>query len=498
MSDTRHIVVIGAGMVGHRFVDELVRLDRDGRWSVTVIGAEEYEPYNRILLTELLAGRAALRGLSLGRLPERVDLRTGVAAVAIDREQRQVLLDDGDRLPYDRVVLATGARPFVPPIAGLQDRIPQHVHVVRNLDDTRAVGARAANARHAVVLGGGVLGLEAAAGLASRGVGVTVVQNEPQLMPGQLESAPAAILAAALDDRGVRVCLGVSVAEVIAAYDELVAVRLTDGTVMAADLMLVSCGVRPDIALASAAGLPVRRGVVVDADLTSPDDERVHAIGDCAEGPDGVTGLVAPGWAQAERLARRLCGVSPVEQRQDPHDSSRPDIRLKAGDLDLSALGVTASAADPGDRVLTVDDPVGRRHLTLVVRGDRLVGASVLGAPEAAAELSVMLDRQTPVPMDPLALLTPERRTSQSSPVRMPGSTTVCRCNNITKKQIVDAWEAGADTVEKVAGTTRATTGCGGCRDVVCGLVDWLNASDPAPLPGRTAAESTEQLLARP
>ncbi len=486
MSEPRErVVVVGAGMVGHRFVEELVAQDRAGRFEVHLVGAEQYEPYNRILLTELLAGRASLKGLTLGRLPERVRVHRGTAAVKLDLDAAEVLLDDGATLGFDRVVLATGARAFVPPIAGLEDGLeagPQHVHVLRDLDDTRALGARAANARHAVVLGGGVLGLEAATGLAARGVGVTVVQNEPQLMAGQLDVAPAAVLAEALGDLGVRVRLGCSVAEVVAAYDELVAVRLTDGTVMAADLLLVSCGVRAETGLAAGAGLPVARGIVVGADLTSPGDPRVHALGDCAEPPEGMTGLLAPGWSQAERLARALCGRDTGADAPEVPAGASADLRLKAGSLDLAALGVRSSAAEPGDRVVTVDDPVGRRHLSLVVRGSRLVGATALGAPEVAAELSVLVERGTPVPPDPLALLTPERRTGQASPVRMPGSTTVCRCNNVTKKDLVDAWERGADSVEKCATATRATTGCGGCREVVCGIVDWLNASEPPSL----------------
>ena len=139
-------------------------------------------------------------------------------------------------------------------------------------------------------------------------------------------------------------------------------------------------------------------------------------------------------------------------------------------------------------RVITVDDPAGGRHMSLVVRDEHLVGATVLGAPGVAADVSVALDRRTPLPRDPLALLTPERTSETASPVRMPGATTVCRCNSVTKTQVVDAWEAGADTVEKVAARTRATTGCGGCREVVCGLVDWLaSVEPPEPVPVTSA-----------
>jgi len=160
-------------------------------------------------------------------------------------------------------------------------------------------------------------------------------------------------------------------------------------------------------------------------------------------------------------------------------------VRLKAVGVDLVTMGVRASAALPTDRVVTVGDHGGRRHVDLVVRrdatgADALVGVTCLGAPEVAASLSVAFDRRTPLPVDPLSLLLPPGRAEESaSPVRMPGTTTVCRCNGVSKKDIVSAWEAGAETVEAVAAATRATTGCGGCAQVVCGLVDWLAASDP-------------------
>lgn len=479
---TEKIVVVGAGMVGHRFVDELVRADRRGRFEITLVGAEEYEPYNRILLSEVLAGRADLRALTLP-LPdsERVEFRRGVVATAVDREAGEVMLSDGARTPYDRLVLATGARAFVPPISGLEGE-PKHVHVLRTLDDCRNIAARAINAKHAVVLGGGLLGLEAACGLRRRGVPVTVVDLDGHLMATQLDHGPARVLAARLGSLGVDVVTGISVAEAISAYGELVAVRLTDGRVLAADLMLVSCGVRANTGLAEDAGLSTDRGIVVDERLTTG-DERIHAIGDCAQSPEGMTGLLAPGWRQAEELVGILLGRDPLDPESATDERPEP-VRLKAAGVDLVTMGVRPSKAGADDRVLTVSDPNGHRHVDLVLREGALAGVTCLGFPEVSPALTLAYDRQTPIPEDPLGLLVTgagaaaEQQTT--SPMRMPGSTTVCRCNGVTKKEIVSAWEDGAGSVEAVAGVTRATTGCGGCKEVVCGLVDWLNASDPA------------------
>jgi len=475
------IVVVGAGMVGHRFVDELIRGDAGGRFEVELIGAEEYEPYNRILLSEVLAGRADLRALSLP-LPDasRVTFWRGVAAESIDTAGCQVLLSDGSRRDYDRLVLATGARAFVPPLPGLGEGV-KHVHVLRTLDDTRNIAARAMNAKHAVVLGGGLLGLEAACGLRRRGVPVTVVDLDQHVMATQLDQAPARMLAAQLRSLGVDVITGTSVAEVISAYDEIVAVRLTDDRLLAADLMLVSCGIRAEAGLAAHAGLAVDRGIVVDEELRTS-DERVFAIGDCAQPPSGMTGLLAPGWRQAEALVAQLLGRdeldpdSVVDQRPEP-------VKLKAAGVDLVTMGVRASRAAETDRVVSVSDGGGNRHVDLVLRDGELAGVTCLGFPDVSAALTLAYDRRTPLPPDPLALLVPGAAggavEETPSPMRMPGSTTVCRCTGVTKKQIVSAWEGGATTADAVAGATRATTGCGGCKDVVCGLVDWLNASDP-------------------
>ena len=478
------VVVVGAGMVGHRFVEELVARDGEHRFDVHLVGAEEYEPYNRILLTDVLARRSDVAALALPRPPDRVSVQRGVAATAIDRGERLVELDDGTALRYDHLVLATGARAFVPPIDGLTGEAPpRHVHVLRTIDDCRDVVARTVNARHAVVLGGGVLGLEAACGLARRGLAVTVVHLDGHLMAEQLDPAAAAVLSATLADLGVWVHTSTSVAEVIGAYGELVAVRLTDGSVLATDLMLVSCGIRPDTGLAARAGLPTGRGITVDATLASPEDAAVRAIGDCAEPPEGCTGLVAPGWEQAARLARAMTSLAPQPPLDE--DALPEGVRLKAAGVDLVTRGVRGSGAGPDDRVIALSDPQARRHVEVVVRRDRLVGFCSLGAPSVSASLSVAFDRPSPLPVDPAALLLPQPSsadqravTPEASPTLIPADATICRCNGVTKSDLMSAWDQGCRTVEQMSGATRATTGCGGCAETVCGLVDWLTSSD--------------------
>ena len=214
------------------------------------------------------------------------------------------------------------------------------------------------------------------------------------------------------------------------------------------------------------------RGIVVDEDLATA-DPRIFAVGDCAQPPSGMTGLLAPGWRQAEELAAHLTQRGVADSPLSPEV-----VKLKAAGIDLVTMGVRAGTAGEGHRVISLSDPASGRYVEVVVAGEDLVGVTCVGMPELSPSLTVHFERHTPLPADPFTLLAPEPKAEATSPFQMPGSTTVCRCNTVTKNDIVHAWEGGADSVQKVASATRATTGCGGCTEAVCGLVDWLNASD--------------------
>jgi len=489
----RRILVVGHGMAGGRLVDELVgRGVSDG---VTVVGAEPYGAYNRVLLSDVVAGRADVATLGLSD-PDAiaatgVDVRLGTHAVRLDRAARRVELGDGATLPYDELVLATGSRAIVPPLAGLQAGLPG-VHAFRTLDDCREIVAASANARRAVVLGGGLLGLEAARGLVRRGVEVTLLHAAPHLMERQLDATAGAVLALQVRRLGLQVRTGVMVTGVRTGDDgRLAAVVFEGGSVdgaageVPADLLVLACGVRPETALAQEAGLAVNRGVVVD-DRLATSDPRVRAIGDCAEF-DGVPGgLVAPAWEQARVVADLLSGRDPGARWRAGHAVTR----LKAADLDVASAGETQtdlweSMSDGGVEVVQLADPGRGRYVKAVVRGGVVTGAVCVGAPRAAAELTLLVERGSPAPADRTALLLPGARTTPGDdggdPTLIPDRATVCRCNGVTKGAIVGAWSDGARTVEGVAARTRATTGCGTCRDAVCGLLDWLAAADPDP-----------------
>ncbi|SES09605.1 assimilatory nitrate reductase (NADH) beta subunit [Pedococcus cremeus] len=490
------VVVVGNGMVGSRFVEDLLAADTAGRFTVTVLGAEACEPYNRVLLSEVLAGRYGLGSLTLPTPQDpRLDIRLGTAAVAIDRGDRSVLDTDGVRHRYDRLVLATGAAARIPPLRGLAPdpaTLPRGVHPLRTIDDAREIVAATLNARRAVVLGAGVLGLEAACGLADRGVHVTVVHPAPALMERQLDGDASRAVEAAMGSLGIEHRVGVGAEEVVLADGALTGVRLADGEVLAAQLLVLATGTVAATALAADAGLATDRGVLVTDALSCAADRRIHAIGDCAQPPEGGSGLVAQGWDQARRLAALLSGAAPAVATRDA--TGNDVVRLKANGLDVVTMGVCGSQRpdDKAHRQLRLSDPAAGRHVEVVVSDGVLVGATCVGDAAVGADLVATYTRRTPVPADPAYLLLPAlptgEATTAASPADLPDSATVCRCNSVTKGAIAAQWEHGSRTVEELAATTRATTGCGGCTQEVCDLLTWLGgrteASQNVPMEG--------------
>ncbi|MFF0151237.1 FAD-dependent oxidoreductase [Micromonospora sp. NPDC005203] len=472
---TARVVIVGNGMAGARLAGELHA--REGDRKVTVLGAEPHRAYNRIMLASLLAGRVDEPDVELTEAAGHgIDLRTGVPVTGIDRSAREVHTADGERIGYDHLVLATGARAVVPPLPGLDPAdLPERVVPFRTLDDCRRILAAADGARSALVLGGGLLGLEAARGLATRGLRTTVVHPRGHLMERQLDPAAGAVLAGTLAALGVTSHLAVPA---IGVATDATGVRLdlADGQTLHADLLVLSCGVRPDTALAQAAGLSVGRGVLVD-DRLRTSDRAISAIGDCAEHDGVLTGLVAPAWAQARVLADVLTGRDPLARYRP-----RPVVtRLKAAGIDLASMGDPVGGG-PGEE-LTFTDPSRGTYARLRIKDERLVGAILLGDNPAVGTVIQLFDRGHPVPTDRRALLLGRAlgtvaAAPAASPALMPDGVTVCQCNSVSKGALVRSWRSGARTVDAVVAATRAGTGCGGCRDAVGGIVDWLGHAE--------------------
>lgn len=368
-------------------------------------------------------------------------------------------------------MLATGSKPILPPIEGLlsEDGLPADgVVAFRSLDDCERILGMARIGAPVAVIGGGLLGLEAAHGLSRRGNLVTVVHQVGHLMESQLDPEAGRMLARALGELGVEFRLGSTAARYLPGEG----LKLHDDSHVDADLVVITAGVRAQTGLAAEAGIAVDRGVLVD-DALRTSDGRVHAIGDCAQHPGTVSGLVQPAWEQADVLADLLTGTRTAAR----YRGTPALTRLKTKEIDLASLGESLTeVTDDTAEVLSLSDPKRGRYAKLVLRDDRVVGAILLGCPDAAATITQLYDRGVPVPEDRLALLLGKIMPSGAavSPAEQPASATVCQCNSVTKGRLIEAFRNGATTVSELATATRATTGCGGCTDAARGIADWL------------------------
>jgi ferredoxin-nitrate reductase len=443
-SRPRRLLVVGTGMAALETVQEVMKRSEEGAWRVTMLGEEPGAPYNRMLLSKLLAGEIEVAGVELRPrawfAKHRIELRGSCPARRIDPDRRLVTDESGCTHGYDALVIATGSRPFVPPIPGAND---PHVLSFRTLADVAAIEEAAGGTRHAVVIGGGLLGLEAAAGLRRHGVGVSVVEAAPHLMPQQLDPAASAMLAAALAGLGIESFCGVG-----AKRCDPDGVTLQDGRRIEAELTLVAAGVRPETSLASEAGIEVGRGILVDDEMRTG-APGVWAVGECAEHRGTVYGLWAPVAAQA-RVAGASVSGDPAAFHPDV-----PATNLKVAGVSLFAGG---GECDEGDDLVWIDSRRGV-YRRLVMAGDRLAAATLLGDVSGARELSALLRSGEPPPE---RLLSPPG-TAAEPPTPEPGDV-ICSCNAVTRGEIEAAVRDRAlRTPAEIGRDTRAGTGCGSC-----------------------------------
>lgn len=371
--DRRRLVVVGNGMAGVRTLEELLKL-APGHYDITVFGAEPHPNYNRIMLSPVLAGEQTLDDIVLNPLAwyaeHGITLHTGRTVVEVDRNRRIVRADDGTTAAYDRLLIATGSQPFVPPLPGAQ--LPGVV-AYRDIADTQAMIEAAQCHRHAVVIGGGVLGLEAANGLAARGMRVTVVHLGAWVMERQLDDVAGRLLQQALEQRGIAFRLGAQTEALLPGADgRVAAVRLKDGSQVPAELVVMAAGIRPNTVLAERAGLHCHRGILVHDTLQSVTDPRIYAVGECANHRGVAYGLVAPLFEQAQVCATHLADVGIGR-----YLGSQVSTKLKVTGIELCSAGDFMGG--DGCETLVLDDPYGGVYKKLVLRGDRLVGACLYG-----------------------------------------------------------------------------------------------------------------------
>jgi nitrite reductase (NADH) large subunit len=408
MNRKERLIVIGNGMAGARFVEDLAARQGRDRFDIVVFGDEPYGNYNRILLSNVVAGVNEPKDIFLNPFEwyERhgISLRAGVRVHKIDRANKVVCAAGGIDEPYDHLVFATGSKPFVPPIDGLKvdtGKSKDGVFLFRTLDDSLRIIDYAAKARKAVVLGGGLLGLEAARGLLNRGLEVRVVELAPHPMALQLDGSAGAILQTTLEKLGIHFHLGKSVSSVNGA-DSVESVTLSDGHVESCEMFVISAGIRPNIELARDAGLTVNRGIVVGDDLACVNDAFVSAIGECAQHRGQVYGLVAPCREQAKLLAMRLSGAD----LQAAYTGSSTSTTLKVMGVDLTVLGAK-EPLDDQDGVVTYSDRQRGIYKKVILREGRVAGAILLGDTRIANTLLRAFHKGEVITENPQELLFP-------------------------------------------------------------------------------------------
>ncbi len=483
------LVIIGNGMAGVSVAEECLRLKPE--LPITIFGDEPHVNYNRILLSDVLAGKRSMESIYLNPLAwyqeHKIDLRMGCRVTGIDVAAQTVTDAGGAVTPYGHLVIAVGAPAFVPPVPG-RDRAG--VHVFRSIADSEAIIAQAKPGRRAVVIGGGLLGLEAARGLINYGVTVTVVHLMDRLMEQQLDAIGGAMLKREIECLGLEVRLNATTTDILGdgGNGHASGVRLADGQVLPADLVVICAGVRPDLALAKAAGLATNRGILVDDQLRTS-DPRIFAVGDVIEHRGRVYGLVAPLRDQARVVADTLLGAG----------TKRYEGTVCATTLKVAGVHVTSAGkflTTPGDEDLAFMDTQAGVYKKLVVRGPKLLGMILLGDNKDGPRLSKLIETGDDITMVKAQLLgvagvagagTPAGLASPA--VTMADSDLVCNCNTVTKGAIVTAIKGkGCKTRDEVAACTAASTGCGSCAQLVDDLIQMVNhapvSSQPAPMKG--------------
>jgi nitrite reductase (NADH) large subunit len=470
---TQRLVVIGNGMAGARTVEEI--LARNGDFTVTMFGDEPYGNYNRIMLSNLLAGVETEDGIFLNDLSwyreNGVTLHAGSKIERIDKVRKVVHAEDGTTTPYDKLIIATGSYSWTPPMKNVHNPkrgYHQGVFAFRTLDDTRAMIRYARDHERAVVIGGGLLGLEAARGLQNHLSHVTLLHAMGHLMERQLDPKAGQMLQSSVEGKlGIEVITNAMTTEILG-KDRVTGVKLADGRVIDCDVVVIAAGIRPNTEMAANSDLLVERGIVVDDQMRVEGESDIYSVGECAQHRGSLYGLVAPLWDQAKVLADHITGTTGVA-----YTGSKLHTKLKVAGIDVASMGLIAPEHDT-DEVVVYNEPKKGVYKQLIIRDDVLVGAVLVGDNSKAAALIQAFDRGTALPEERAGLMFDlGGPAGEESPAEMADDTQVCNCNGVSKGAICGVVEQGCKTVGGVMDKTRAGKGCGTCKPLVQRIVEW-------------------------
>ncbi|MDV8147063.1 nitrite reductase large subunit NirB [Arthrobacter sp. B10-11] len=471
------MVVIGNGMAGARAVEEILARGGAEQFTITMFGDEPYGNYNRIMLSHVLSGEESDADIFLNSLhwyqDNNITLHAGVRVERIDRFTKYVFANNGHVVPYDVLIIATGSQSFMPPMDGLytpSGSIKPGVFTFRTIDDTRNMVEHAQYENHhrAVVIGGGLLGLEAARGLQNHGVDVDVVHSGAHLMNAQMGPDGGAILRRSVEGLGIRVHTGSRTTAVLGT-DRVAGVRLRDRPDIGCDMVVVAAGIRPNVDLAVLSGLHVERAIVVDDQLRVVDEDSIYAVGECVQHRGEVYGLVAPLWEQAVVLADHVTGADTTAA----YLGSRTATKLKVAGVEVASMGLTGPERETDEHIV-FSEPSRGVFKSIVIRDNKMVGATLLGDSRKVAYLTQAFDKGLPLPEERISLMFDLGGPAEEQGVaELSDDAQVCNCNGVSKKSLVDVVKGGCNTVAGAMDATRAGKGCGSCKLLVKQVVEW-------------------------
>lgn len=470
MREMKKLVMVGNGMAGVRTIEHMLKLAPD-TYEITIFGAEPYPNYNRIMLSSVLAGGADMQEIVINDWDwykeNRIQLYAGDAVKKVDTANRYVVSESGRQVPYDVLILATGSNPFMLPLSGANK---EGVIGFRDINDCNLMIEASKKYRKAAVIGGGLLGLEAARGLLHLGMDVSVVHINSYLMERQLDEPAAKLLQKELEAQGMKFLMQKQTTGITGGR-RAEGLEFADGSEVSADLIVMAVGIKPNIELAKSSGIEVGRGIIVN-DYLETNIPGIYAVGECAEHRGIAYGLVAPLYEQGNVLAKRLAGLD-----APGYEGSVTSTKLKVSGVDVFSAGYFNDS--PQTRSLRIQDDIEGTYKKIVLQDDRLVGAVLFGDTSDGAELFSKIKNGESVAGKERELLLgyPAGQSSgghsQSARLEaMADDEIICGCNGVTKGTIVDAVRNGCSSVGEIKACTKASGSCGGCKPLVAGLLE--------------------------
>jgi len=467
MSNKEKLIVVGNGMVGHKFLESLVEMEQAQNYDITVLCEEPRAAYDRVYLTSYFSGKTAedLSLVSEGFFESNnIDLKLNCTATELDRGNKVITTNSGEKLNYDKVILATGSFPFVPPVPGHER---DNCLVYRTIEDLEDIKASAAKGKVGVVVGGGLLGLEAAKALHDLGLETHVVEFAPRLMAVQVDDGGGALLKSKIEELGVRVHTGKNTQNITDGDECFHKMEFADGEVLETDVILFSAGIRPQDALARASEIELGpRGGIQINNHCQTSDENIYAIGECALWGGMIYGLVAPGYNMAKVAAQHL-----TQSGDATFEGADMSTKLKLMGVDVASIG-DAHARTEGALSYSYNDQVNQVYKKIVVSADKksLLGVVMVGEADDYGNLLQMVLNDMELPENPEVLILPALDGAAKPAMgtdALPAAAVICSCNDVSKGTICCAVQDGAQTIGDVKAATKAATACGGCTALV-------------------------------